>query len=117
MDVGYKDNKNMKKKHKSTDKILKEIFGEDVEKAKPDLCPECGEEIFNFAVSCGFGPCHFHYVCLKCPREIIFERDKIIANEKITKDELSKKLRLSQEDIEEITKALEKVKNEKKSKN
>jgi len=83
------ESKNMKKKYKSTDKNLREIFREE---AKPELCPECGGKILRFAISCGLRPCHFHYICLKCPREIVFERDKIIINEKLSKDELIKKL-------------------------
>lgn len=79
------ESKNMKKKYKSTDKNLKE-------KAKPELCPECGGKILRFAISCGVHPCRFHYICPKCPREVVFERDKIITNKKLSKDELIKRL-------------------------
>ena len=83
----------MKKKYESKSaKLLRKIFGKDVEEAKPELCPQCGEEMFLLCISCGLLPCQFHYICPKCPREVISDKNGLVENKKLTKEELIKRL-------------------------
>lgn len=81
----------MKKKHKSIDKLIKEIYGD--KELEPALCPECGGRLWLFSISCGFNPCYYEYICIKCYREIdMTAKDGIVRNEKIGREELIKRL-------------------------
>ena len=98
----------MKKKHKSTDKDLRKIFGKE---SKPTVCPECGEELFGTGIDCGF-ECSFGYICFKCPREVIIgSKSGMTCNKKLSRNELIKIMAefkgLGRENAEELIKKSE----------
>jgi len=83
----------MKKRNKSDpNKLLKKIFGKTVEEKKSERCPECKGEMFLLCISCGLLPCRFHYICPKCPREVISDKNGLVENKKLTQEELIKRL-------------------------
>jgi len=97
----------MKKKSQSNKKELEKIF----EEAKPELCPECGEELLGTSIACGF-ECCFEYLCLKCPREVVIgSKSGMICNKKLSRDKLIKRIgenwKLSREDTKKLIKGLE----------